>query len=650
MGKSGNISQYRERLDKTLASPELTNHDSLKILIRNQLLRSSPNESEDCGDKVVEKRTVEVSHFLDMLRSASISENDMSNTVEASHGQWKLKDDKEEYRVMYREGPQGTPFHTLLVEGYVDGPIDACLCISWESTLYRKWWPQYTIPPFKITDCKCLKRVRINEQISLVRVKVAWPLSAREAVLNFFLFEHLKDGLVVALLNSISDLKGIDRSTHGFTKDGIPEPKDVVRIDLVGGFAIQKVSSGRSYFRTIANIDLKLDFVPPFLINFISRQLIGSGFRLYQKAVASVSNQNEDYMKALDDVLYSQIREALYSIHEPNGATERKEITNEAFVQLQNSIKISEGSIGNSQQNVNNYDDTSATFPEKLKNLGEPASGEIVEEINEEGKHFNDEVGSIEQEVCSGKYLSENVQKSGIAIEKKADEIVEEESKDKSQLETEGENHAKPSLRKNGQKGLENYNKKTSISPEVEQALKTLEKAISVVREYGSKSLQKPLPGSTNQHILSQENGIGKDPTPLKSGEGGPDKVSAGASTTTTLKIVEKISDEPRNGSGNRDIRHAGPNSLTREVNHNRIAPATPEQYSSFAVESGQVLLSPSTERSVETPIGGLNTQGDKHMPLDANGDHENGLMEGKEFRWRRKLRFCCVSPGDHWK
>lgn len=27
---------------------------------------------------------------------------------------------------MYREAPEGTPFHTLLVEGYVDGPLDLC--------------------------------------------------------------------------------------------------------------------------------------------------------------------------------------------------------------------------------------------------------------------------------------------------------------------------------------------------------------------------------------------------------------------------------------------------------------------------------------------------------------------------------------------
>lgn len=35
--------------------------------------------------------------------------------------------------------------------------------------------------------------------------------------------------------------------------------------------------------RTIANMDIKLDFVPPAFINFVSRQLIGSGFKLYKK-------------------------------------------------------------------------------------------------------------------------------------------------------------------------------------------------------------------------------------------------------------------------------------------------------------------------------------------------------------------------------
>ncbi|RVW89727.1 hypothetical protein CK203_047236 [Vitis vinifera] len=53
--------------------------------------------------------------------------------------------------------------------------------------------------------------------------------------------------------------------------------------------------------RTIANMDIKLDFVPPSLINFISRQLVGSGFRLYQKIVSSATEGNEDFHEALGD-------------------------------------------------------------------------------------------------------------------------------------------------------------------------------------------------------------------------------------------------------------------------------------------------------------------------------------------------------------
>lgn len=37
------------------------------------------------------------------------------------------------------------------------------------------------------------------------------------------------------------------------------------------------------FCRTIGDMDIKLDLIPPSLMNFISRQLIGNGFRLYKK-------------------------------------------------------------------------------------------------------------------------------------------------------------------------------------------------------------------------------------------------------------------------------------------------------------------------------------------------------------------------------
>nr|APR64125.1 hypothetical protein [Populus tomentosa] len=394
MGKSGKISQFRERLDKTLASPELTNLDALKTLIRNQLARSSPGFS----DNLVENRTNHVSSFLDMLRSASVSESEVSRNSETSHGEWKIKEDHEEFRVMYRPGPQGTPFHSLLVEGYVDGTVDTCLCISWEATLYRKWWPQYSFPPFRITICECLQRIRIGEQISLVRVKVAWPLKARETVVHYVLFEYLQDGLVVVVASTISDLEGIDKTTHGFSKDGIPEAKDVVRIDVMGGFAIQKVTSERSYFRTIANVDLKLDFVPPSLINFISRQLLGNGFRLYQKAVASVSNYDEDYSKALKDPMYARIREALYSTENADVVVEGKVYNSDASIlQKEHSTEDVEGNLGDVELNIHGDNDAIKDFSENAEVVVNKSFCEIEEENNEESRGLKDEnLGGLE--------------------------------------------------------------------------------------------------------------------------------------------------------------------------------------------------------------------------------------------------------------
>lgn len=50
MEKKRKIVQYRERLDRTLASPDLTNVDILKKLVKSQFQPSS--ELEDEGSKI----------------------------------------------------------------------------------------------------------------------------------------------------------------------------------------------------------------------------------------------------------------------------------------------------------------------------------------------------------------------------------------------------------------------------------------------------------------------------------------------------------------------------------------------------------------------------------------------------------------------
>ncbi|KAH0931192.1 hypothetical protein HID58_008309 [Brassica napus] len=242
MSKKREISEYREKLDKTLSSPELTDHETLKSLLRNQLY-----SSQECNENILDKRAADVSKLLSMLRSVS-----MTDASPSSHGDWKIKQDLEDCRVMYREGLEGSPFHTLLVEGYMDSPIE-----------------DY--------------------------------------------------GLVVVLLNSISDLDSIGVSSK---EKVIPEATSAVRVDLVGGFALQKVTSQRSFVRVIGELDIKLDLVPPSLMNFIARQIVGKGFKLYKKAAGSVAKLDEDFSRALADPLYINIRQAMYST---NKATEEEQ-------------------------------------------------------------------------------------------------------------------------------------------------------------------------------------------------------------------------------------------------------------------------------------------------------------------------------------
>ncbi|KAI4966513.1 hypothetical protein ZWY2020_040683 [Hordeum vulgare] len=253
-------------------------------------------------DVIAEARAKEVSNFLEML-DTSVNERP-SEIRGPQQKEWKVKQDTDQLRVMYREGPDGTPFHTLLAEGFADGPIDVCTCVSWESGLYKKWFPQYNLPTFKIAQSGCLKRFG---------VKVPWPVSEREALLHYFQFEYLKEDLVIVIMKTISNLDNINMQTHGFTTDGIPEAGDMIRMDVVGGFVLQRITKERSFFRAVANMDIKLDFVPPWLINFMSRQLIGSGHKLYQKAVSTVAACDEDYKQALRAPLYARIREYQHS-------------------------------------------------------------------------------------------------------------------------------------------------------------------------------------------------------------------------------------------------------------------------------------------------------------------------------------------------
>lgn len=455
MVNKGNIARYRERFDETLASDNLIDEKKLKALVRDQILRSSENTTTDYIDHITEIRAPEVSEALEMLRSASESYNASSH--ETHHTSWKLKQDTDDFRVMYREGPIGSPFHSLLVEGFIEAPLDVCMCVSWESALYPRWFPETLIPTFKVTAAKSLQKVRIGEEISLVRVKLSWPLSSREAVIHYFEFEYFEDDLVVVLLNTIPDADNIQMETHGFTSEGIPKADNTVRIDVVGGFALQKVTENRTYFRTIGNLDIKLDFVPPSLINFISRQLIGSAFRFYQKTVASVSNGDEAFAKALNGPPYSRIRQSLYA----NSKSEMNLKTQN----IQDNVSIDNGK----------HDVQKASRKEDMKVLGNGHVNKIAEQC----KSVSNEIEEEE--------IKENNGDNRLWQGKPVNEIEEEEMEGSKFEEVKNITDGKECFSPTNQTLSVNAHNYVSISPQVEKALGTLDKMINVVKEKRTK-------------------------------------------------------------------------------------------------------------------------------------------------------------------
>ncbi|ERM93663.1 uncharacterized protein LOC18421614 isoform X1 [Amborella trichopoda] len=465
--KKKRISENREKLDRTLFSPDLTDKEVVKSIVENQLSKSLPDQKEGDFNRIVQKHTSNVWNLLEMLRSASEVETCQSPTV--PHNNWKMKEDGDQIRIMYREGPEGSPYHTLLCEGYIDGAIDNCLCVSWESDLYPKWWPQPSFPTFKVMLSKSLKKLRIGEEISLIRLKVPWPLSTREVILHYCEIEYFEQDLIIVLLNSVSETESPDSICPGLTFDRAPE--DVVRVDVVGGFALQKVSSKQSYFRTIANMDIKMEFIPPSLINFISRQLIGDGFRLYQKSVASAAAGDEDFRKVLEEgPMYKHIREALSHSQDAKNNT-RNSTIDEVNLQCKENLTKIEGNnlthmnstfvakleVDDSDQNV-----SSKMEPTNLVGLNQMRGTEIEEE-HENGSNVPFKVESLDLAQINKPCTTE--------IEEDENELYVSSEYNRQRNDT----MISPKAQQHT-KWEEHF-----ISPEVKRALEVLERAIGLV-------------------------------------------------------------------------------------------------------------------------------------------------------------------------
>jgi hypothetical protein len=194
-------------------------------------------------DEVVERKSNQLLKLLDDLRSTK-----GERTTKVVDGEWKVKQDTPRFRVMYREGLEGAPYHSLCLDGIIDGPLSHALCVGCEVPMYKEWWPMFHAPTFKIVESRWLERDTVGGDYSVLRFKVPWPFAMREVILSAFELEYFDEGLVAILYNTAPEVP--DAKVDGIRSDQIPAlQSNAVRMDLNGGFVLQKIGHNCSFFR-----------------------------------------------------------------------------------------------------------------------------------------------------------------------------------------------------------------------------------------------------------------------------------------------------------------------------------------------------------------------------------------------------------------
>jgi hypothetical protein len=80
------------------------------------------------------------------------------------------------------------------------------------------------------------------------RFKVPWPLAVREVLLSEYELEYFEENLIVVMYSSAPAKP--NEKLDGFSVSDVPrEEPSVVRMDVTGGFAMQKIGPDRMFFR-----------------------------------------------------------------------------------------------------------------------------------------------------------------------------------------------------------------------------------------------------------------------------------------------------------------------------------------------------------------------------------------------------------------
>lgn len=224
--------------------------------------------------------------------------------------------------------------------------------------------------------------------------------------------------------------------------------------------------------------------------------------------MVSVSNCDEDYSEALQDPLYSRIREALYSTTKSNEALGMEERKNDACIHP----KLMEDGSNDMMQKTPESPCENGSFPYKAQNMEIKVASEIEEEEFEESTPAKED--------------SDEGISSSVTVETPLKQYV--------------------------------YGRTdVVISPRVQQALQTLEKAILMVREYGYSGQNL----SSSVGLLNQEPSNIENRAAVRDSTSKEEKIDSDSEVSVVKELETRATEktvhqESKNSTGIHDVRY----------------------------------------------------------------------------------------------
>jgi len=210
---------------------------------------------------------------------------------------WKLSDQDSHSTTHYRKEP-GSDLYSFRVSGIANVSIHDIFPVIYEASLYYHWFPL-------MKASEELAMVTRFHKIVRTTVSCPWPLANRMFDLEARGVDNTEEGRILINIESIKSSRFVE----------LPEvPKGDVVADMEhAGYLIEILSPTQTRLSFYANVDIKMGFLPTWLLNIATKTLVQMIVRSIEDAAKSVNDPAKPWVQRMQmhEAVYRELRAIL---------------------------------------------------------------------------------------------------------------------------------------------------------------------------------------------------------------------------------------------------------------------------------------------------------------------------------------------------